>query len=49
MGKERASKLVKDVDEDTWRKFVAHCVIKNVKVGDELTRVLKQFFEGRLK
>lgn len=49
MGKDRASKLVKDMDEDTWRKFIAYCVIKNVKVGDELTKILREFLEGKLK
>ena len=29
------NKLIKDIDEEIWRKFVAYCKIKGVKVGDE--------------
>ncbi|MFC1769286.1 hypothetical protein ACFLZX_06000 [Nanoarchaeota archaeon] len=45
----KSSKLVKEIDEATWRKFVAYCIIKNVKVGDELTKILKNFLEGKIK
>ncbi len=34
------NKLIKDMDEETWRKFVAYCKIKNVKVSEELNTVL---------
>ena len=40
-----AHKLIKDVNEETWRKFVAYCKLKGVKVGDELNNIL----EGYLK
>ncbi len=49
MVKGKAPKLVKDIDEETWRRFVAFCIIKNIKVGDQLTQVLKEFLEGKLK
>ena len=43
------NKLVKDIDEITWRKFVAYCVLNNVKVGAELNKVLTKFLKGKIK
>ena len=37
-----ANKLIKDMDEDTWRKFVAYCKLKNVKVSEELKDIIKE-------
>jgi hypothetical protein len=42
-------KLVKDVNEELWRKFIAYCKIKNVKVSDELDEVLKKHVGKNLK
>ena len=42
-------KLIKDIDEDTWRKFIAYCKLKNIKVGDELNKVLDEFLKKKLK
>ena len=38
-----ATKLIKNVDDDIWRKFVGRCKIKNVYVGPELSRILKKY------
>ena len=42
-------KLVKDVDEKIWRKFVAYCILHDVKVGAELNKILKKFLKGKIK
>jgi len=35
-----SNKLIKEMDEETWRRFIAFCKLKNVKVNVEyLTRV----------
>ena len=39
------SKLIKDLDEEIWRKFVAYCKIKNVKVGKELNKILNDYLK----
>ena len=44
-----ASKLVKDMDEELWRKFVAYCKIKNVKVGNELAKLIASHIKKNLK
>jgi len=43
------NKLVKDIDEEIWRKFVAYCKIKGVRVGSELGRVIKKEIDKNLK
>jgi hypothetical protein len=42
-------KLIKDVDEETWRKFIAYCKLKNIKVGDQLSKILDGFLKNKLK
>ena len=42
------NKLIKDIDEETWRKFIAYCKLKDVKVGDELDKILKKHLEKNL-
>ena len=42
-------KLIKDIDEDTWRKFIAYCKLKNIKVGEQLDDILKDFLKKKLK
>ena len=37
-----ANKLIKDMDEEIWRKFVAYCKLKNVKVSEELADIIKE-------
>ena len=43
-----ANKLVKDMDEETWRRFIAFCKLKNVKVNDQLKEILEGFIEKNL-
>jgi hypothetical protein len=43
------NKLVKSVDEEVWRRFVAYCKIRDVTVGDELNDVLELHLKKNLK
>ena len=40
-------KLIKDINEEVWRKFIAYCKLKNVKVGDELNDILENFLNKK--
>jgi len=42
------NKLVKDIDEETWRKFVAICKIKGVKIGEELEKIIKDYIKKHI-
>lgn len=42
------NKLIKDMDEKTWRRFIAFCKLKNVKVSEQLKDVLEEFLEKNL-
>jgi len=39
------NKLIKDIDEEIWRKFVAYCKIKNIKVGKEINHILVDYLK----
>ena len=43
-----SNKLIKDMDEFTWRRFIAFCKIKNIKVNDKLKDILEEFLEKNL-
>jgi len=42
------NKLIKDMDDETWRRFIAFCKLKNVKVNDEIKEILEQFLDKNL-
>jgi len=42
------NKLIKDMDEETWRRFIAFCKLKNIKVSDQLKDLLEEFLEKNL-
>ncbi len=42
-------KLIKDVDEDTWRKFIAYCKLKDITVGEQINEVLDGFLKTKFK
>jgi len=42
-------KLVKDVNDETWRKFIAYCKLKNIKVGEQMEEILNDFLNKKLK
>ena len=43
------NKLVKDIDDRTWRMFVGFCKMKNVKVGEGLETAINEYLKKRLK
>lgn len=42
------NKLIKDINEKTWRKFIAYCKLKDVKAGKELDKILKDYLKKNL-
>ena len=44
-----ANKLIKNIDEEVWRKFTGYCKIKNQKVGDQLTKILKEYLKEKIR
>lgn len=43
------NKLIKDMDEETWRRFTAFCKLRGIKVSDELKDILDKFLDTQLK
>jgi hypothetical protein len=43
-----ANKLIKDMDEEAWRRFIAFCKLKNIKVNDQLKEILNGFLDKNL-
>ncbi len=44
-----ATKLVKDIDEETWRKFTGYCKAKGVRVGKKLSEILEEYLKNKIK
>lgn len=42
-------KLIKDLDDKLWRKFVAYCTMKGVKVNKELEEILRKHLDKNFK
>lgn len=42
------NKLIKDMDEEVWRRFVAFCKLKNVNVNVQLKDILEEFVDKNL-
>ena len=40
--------LIKEMDEETWRRFIAFCKIKNINVNEQLKEVLDEFLAKNL-
>ena len=36
---------VREVDENAWLKFTAHCKLKKLKVGTKLSEILSRFLK----
>lgn len=43
-----ANKLIKDMDDEVWRRFVAFCKIKDVNVNVQLKDLLDEFLNKNL-
>jgi len=37
------------MDEETWRRFVAFCKLKNINVNDQLKETLEEFLDKNLQ
>ena len=43
------NKLVKNLDEEIWRKFTGYCKAKGERVGKKLSEILREYLKDRLK
>ncbi len=43
------NKLIKDLDEETWRKFTGYCKAKGERVGKKLSEILKVYLKDKIK
>lgn len=44
-----ANKLIRDVNENTWRKFAGYCKIKNKRVGELLSEILEKYLKEKIR
>ena len=42
-------KLIKDLNDSIWRKFVAYCTLKGVKVNKEIEEILEEYLDKNFK
>lgn len=42
-------KLIKDLDEETWRNFTGYCKAKGERVGKKLSEILKDYLKNKIK
>jgi len=42
-------KLIKDINDELWRKFVAYCTLKGVKINKELEEILNEHLDKNFK
>tara|TARA_Y100000034_G_scaffold127742_1_gene181148 strand:- start:8362 stop:8499 length:138 start_codon:yes stop_codon:yes gene_type:complete len=43
-----ANKLIKNVDEEIWRKFTGYCKAKGGKVGEKLSEILENYLKNKI-
>ena len=43
------NKLVKDIDEEIWRKFTGYCKAKGERVGKKLNQILQEYLKDKIK
>lgn len=45
----KKNKIIKEMDDETWRKFTGYCKIKGSQVSDELKKILEKYLRDKLK
>lgn len=43
------TKLVKNIDEEIWRKFTGYCKAKGEKVGKKLSEILREYLKNKIR
>ena len=43
------NKLIKDIDEEVWRRFTGYCKAKGERVGQKLSQVLEEYIRDKIK
>jgi len=44
-----SNKLIKDIDEEIWRKFTGYCKAKGERVGKKLSKILEDYLKDKIK
>jgi hypothetical protein len=44
-----ATKLIKEIDDKTWREFAGYCKAKGERVGKRLSQILRDYLKGKIK
>ena len=44
-----ATKLIENLDENTWREFAGYCKAKGITIGEHLTTILKDYLKNKIK
>ncbi|MBU3913566.1 MAG: hypothetical protein KKB21_04560 [Nanoarchaeota archaeon] len=42
-------KLIKDIDEETWRRFTGYCKAKGKRVSEALKEILDSYLKNKIK
>lgn len=42
------NKLVKNLDEETWRRFTGYCKAKGEKTGVKLGQILEEYLKNKI-
>ncbi|MBW2992408.1 hypothetical protein KY345_04290 [Candidatus Woesearchaeota archaeon] len=45
----KKNKIIKEMDDDIWRKFTGYCKIKGSSVSGELKKILEKYLREKLK
>lgn len=44
-----ADKLIKDLKEETWRRFTGYCKAKGERVGKKLSNILEEYLKDKIQ
>lgn len=45
----KKNKIIKEMDDEVWRKFTGYCKIKGIQVSEELKLILEKYVREKLK
>jgi len=43
------TKIIENIDEETWNKFAGYCKMQSSTIGDQLNNVIKDFLDKNIK
>jgi hypothetical protein len=45
----KRNKIIKGMDDETWRRFTGYCKIKGKSVSEELRQILEKYLGDKLR